>query len=93
MRNVDWIVIAPTLASLLLAAIALWVGLAHGGARARPPARPRPLGQRAVRRDGFTLGHVAFQSKEARAAIRPRGFHCGATVLPGLSIPPPAEHL
>jgi len=29
MRNVDWIVIPPTLAYVLLVAFALWVGLAH----------------------------------------------------------------
>jgi hypothetical protein len=29
MRNVDWIVIAPTVAYILLAAFARWIGLAH----------------------------------------------------------------
>jgi hypothetical protein len=29
MRNVDWIVIAPTVTYVLLVASALWVGLAH----------------------------------------------------------------
>jgi hypothetical protein len=29
MRNVDWIVIAPTVAYLLMVAFALWVGLGH----------------------------------------------------------------
>jgi hypothetical protein len=29
MRNVGWIVIAPTVAYVLLVAFALWVGLAH----------------------------------------------------------------
>jgi hypothetical protein len=91
MRNVDWIVIAPTLASLLLAAIALWVGLAHGGARARPPARPRPLGQRAVRRDGFTLGHVALPKQRSpggdQAPRLPLRCHCAARAVD------PAEHL
>jgi hypothetical protein len=29
MRNVDWIVIAPTVAYVLLVALALWVGLGH----------------------------------------------------------------
>jgi hypothetical protein len=29
MRNVDWIVIAPTVAYVVLVAFALWVGLAH----------------------------------------------------------------
>jgi hypothetical protein len=29
MRNVDWIVIAPTVAYVLLVAFALWVGLGH----------------------------------------------------------------
>jgi len=29
MRNVDWIVIAPTVVYVLLVAFAMWVGLAH----------------------------------------------------------------
>jgi len=29
MRNVDWIVIALTVAYVLLVAFALWIGLAH----------------------------------------------------------------
>jgi hypothetical protein len=29
MRNVDWIVIAPTVAYVFLVAFALWVGLGH----------------------------------------------------------------
>jgi hypothetical protein len=29
MRNVDWIVIAPTVAYVLLVAFAMWVGLGH----------------------------------------------------------------
>jgi hypothetical protein len=29
MRNVDWTVIAPTVAYVLLVAFALWVGLGH----------------------------------------------------------------
>jgi hypothetical protein len=29
MRNVDWIVIVPTVAYVLLAAFALWVGIGH----------------------------------------------------------------
>jgi hypothetical protein len=29
MRNVDWIVIAPTVTCVLLVAFALWVGLGH----------------------------------------------------------------
>ena len=29
MRNFDWIVIAPTVAYVLLVAFALWLGLAH----------------------------------------------------------------
>jgi hypothetical protein len=29
MRNVDWIVIAPTVAYVLSVALALWVGLGH----------------------------------------------------------------
>jgi hypothetical protein len=29
MRNVDWIVIAPTVAYVLLVVFALWVGIEH----------------------------------------------------------------
>jgi hypothetical protein len=29
MRNVDWIVIVPTVAYVLLVAFAMWVGLGH----------------------------------------------------------------
>jgi hypothetical protein len=29
MRNVDWIVIAPTVAYVLLVAFALWAGIGH----------------------------------------------------------------